>query len=111
MNVTATPVNAAAIKQVSVNPTSIGSNVVVAAPTAPNFIRVLEVALVSTGANTVTFLSAASAISGAFDFAANGGFVLPGWEHGWFDCAPGEGLNVNLSGATKVAISIKYIIL
>ena len=96
---------------VFVNPSSLGSNTVVAAPSGVARIRVLQVACVTTLANNVNFLSAATSISATFPLAANGGVVLPYNEHGWFETNAGEALNVNLSVGTATAVQIQYIVL
>lgn len=111
MNVTSSPPKESPIKRAFVNASSLGSNPVVAAPTGTGAIRVLSVAVVSTLANSVNFLSAATGISATFPLAANGGLVLPFNEHGWFQCASGEALNVNLSVATATGVQIQYIVL
>ena len=92
------------------NPASATDNALVAAVTN-GAIRVLSMALVSTASNTVTMKSASTAIGPAWDFAANGGMVLPFNEHGWFQTNVGEALNVALSAASKVAIQIQYIVI
>lgn len=74
-------------------------------------IRVLSVVIVATLANAVKFQSAANDISATFPLAANGGFVMPFNEHGWFQTNPGEALNVNLGTATSTGVQIQYIVL
>lgn len=103
------PLNTAVVR-LAANPASIGANVLVSAQAGAKY-RVLALALVSTGANTVTIQSNSTAISGAFDFAANGGMVLDFNEHGWAETAVGEALNLNLSAGTKVAVTVIYQVL
>jgi hypothetical protein len=91
------------------NPASLGSNTVLAAvPGAA--IRVLGLATVATVANSVGFLSNATPISATFPLGANGGFVLPFNEHGWFQTAIGEALNITMSVATATGVHISYIL-
>ena len=90
------------------NPSSLGSNTVVAAVAGVRY-RVLACVAISTLANSVNFLSNASAISAVFPLAANGGLVLPFNEHGWFETAVGEALNINLSVATATGVQVQYI--
>lgn len=90
---------------------SLGSNLVIAAPSATARIRVLSALLVTTSATTVSFLSAATTISGQFPLGANGGFSLPFSEYGWFETAPGEALNLNLSAGSSTGVSLVYIVL
>lgn len=92
------------------NPSSIGSNAVVAA-VAGGRIRVLSAVIVSTLANSINFLSAAATISATFPLAANGGVVLPFNEHGWFETNIGEALNLNMTAATATAVQLHYIVL
>lgn len=111
-NVTATPPKNRTIYSAFVNASSLGSNSFINAPTSTDFsIRVLSVAVVTTLANTVSFLSAASAVTPGFPLAANGGLVLPFNEHGWFQCNPGEALNVNLGVATATGVLVQYIVI
>lgn len=92
------------------NPASIGDNSLVAAVTN-GAIRVLQVALISTAANTAKFRSGTTDIGPAWDLPANGGVVLPYNEHGWVQTNVGEALQINLTGATKVAILLQYVVL
>jgi hypothetical protein len=92
------------------NPASLGSNALVAAITGSR-IRVLSAAIVTTLANNVKFLSAATDISATWPLGANGGLVLPFNEHGWCQTALGEALNMNLSVATATGVHIQYIVL
>jgi len=112
MNVTSAPPKNRTVLTAFANPASSGSNALIAAPsTATVAIRVLSVALVTTGAQSVKFLTAATDISATFPLAANGGLVLPYNEHGWFQCAAGEALNINLSSASAVGVQIQYMVL
>lgn len=95
------------VKRTFVNPASSGSNEVIAALTN-NAIRVLSLALVSTSANTVKFMSAATDITAANALAANGGLVLPYMREGWFETASGEALNINLTASAQVGVTITY---
>jgi hypothetical protein len=72
---------------------------------------VLSVVLVSTAANSVKFLSAATQISATFPLAANGGVVLPFNDHGWFETAVSEALNLNMTAATSTGVQVHYIVL
>jgi hypothetical protein len=110
MNVTSAPGKVTAIKRTFVNASSLGSNAFVAA-VAGRGIRVLSMVAVAGGTVSVNMLSAATAISATFPLAANGGIVLPFNEHGWFQTADGEALNINLSGAVATGVSIQYIVL
>jgi len=87
---------------------SSGANSVVAAKTGFKH-RVLSVVAVTTLANAVKFQSASTDISATFPLGANGGLVLPFNEHGWFETASGEALNVNLGTATSTGVQVHYI--
>jgi hypothetical protein len=109
-NVTSTPTVQTNILKAFVNASSLGSNAVVSAVNGKS-IRVTGVALVTTLANSVKFLSAATDISATFPLGANGGIVLPFNEHGWFQTNSGEALNLNLSVATATGLSITYVVI
>jgi hypothetical protein len=112
MNVTAAPPKNKTVLSAFVNASSSGSNAVLAAPGSTSVaIRVLGVAVVTTSAISVKFQSASTDISATWPLAANGGLVLPFTEHGWFQCAGGEALNVNLSGASATGVHILYMVL
>lgn len=109
-NVTRTPPKNTTIPSTFLNASSIGSTAIVAAQPGMR-IRVVDAAIVSTLANTVKFQSAGTDISATFPLGANGGIVLPFNEHGWFQTAEGEALNINMTVATATGITINYIIL
>lgn len=89
-------------------PSASGATALVAAAAGAKY-RVLSVAVVSTGANSVKFQSASTDITATFPLGANGGFVLPFNEHGWFETATNEALNINMSAATSTGVQIQYI--
>lgn len=109
-NVTRTAPQQPSIKNTFINSSSSGATQIIAAQNGMS-IRVIDAALVSTLANTIKFQSNATDISASFPLGANGGLVLPFNEHGWFQTAVGEALNINLSVGTATGISINYIIL
>jgi hypothetical protein len=89
-------------------PSASGATALIAAAPGAKY-RVLSVAVLSTLANTVKFQSASTDITATFPLGANGGFVLPFNEHGWFETSVNAALNVNMSVATATAIQIQYI--
>lgn len=107
-NVTSASPRISPHSNVGVTVSSIGSNAVVAAVAGARY-RVLAVVAVTTLANSIKFLSAASDITATFPLGANGGLVLPFNEHGWCETAVGEALNVNLSAATSTGVQVHYI--
>lgn len=81
---------------------SSGTTQLVAAPAAPNRIKVVSYVVVADAACTAKFQSATTDKSGAMSFAANGGAVVPGQASSpWFACAAGEALNIVTTGAVK----------
>lgn len=100
------------VKYAVIDAASSGDNTVVAATTNMK-IRVLSVFLIAAGAVTVRFESGAggTALTGQMNVAANGGFVMPFNEEGWFETAASALLNLELSGATSVDGCITYVLL
>lgn len=107
-NVTSTPPKNRTVISTFVNASALGSTAVVNA-IAGKSIRVVSAAIVTTLANNVKFLSAATDISATWPLGANGGIVLPYNDHGWVQTAEGEALNINLSVATATGVHIEYI--
>jgi hypothetical protein len=98
------------VKFAVINASTSGNNTIVAAVTAKK-IRVLSCFIVAAAAVTVRFESGAdgTALTGQMSCAANGGFVLPFNEAGWFETAAATLLNLELSGAVNVSGSVSYI--
>lgn len=107
-NVTRVTPRVSAHVNLAANPSSSGDTALIAASTDAIY-RVLSVAVVTTLANNVKFKSGSTDISATFPLGANGGIVLPFNEHGWFQTAAGEALNVNLGTATATGVQIQYI--
>lgn len=74
-------------------------------------IRVLAISLVANAAVNAKFQSSVTPtdITGLYYLAANGGFILPFNQAGWFQTVSGEALTINLSAAIAVGGSITYI--
>jgi hypothetical protein len=90
-----------------INPSTAVSTEIVSA--SPNLsYRVHAVSVVSTAANTVNFRSNTTAISANLPLTANGGFVLPYNEKGWFVTTVGEGLFFNQTAATATGCNVVY---
>lgn len=107
----AQPIPYGNIKHAYVNASSSGNNELVAAAGAGIKIRVISlVAVCGASANSMKLQSATTDISALFPFAGNGGMVLNENASGWFATAANEALNVNLSGATAVGVSITYVL-
>ena len=107
----AIPIPDSDIKRSYVNASSAGDNELVAAQGAGIKIRVISMlAIAGNAANTMTLRSDTTAISAGFPLAANGGFAANENSYGWFSTDANAALNVNLSGATMVAVSITYVL-
>lgn len=107
----AIPIADGDIRRGFVNASSSGDNEIVAAQGAGIKIRVISMlAIAGNAANTMTLRSGTTAISAGFPLAANGGFAANENSYGWFSTDANAALNINLSGATLVAVSITYIL-
>lgn len=73
-------------------------------------IRVLSVSILATAASTVKFQSSTGTtdISATYPLGANGGFVLPFNEHGWFETAAGDTISLVQGSATAIGVQIQY---
>ena len=86
-----------------------GDQQLIASPGPGRQICVTSYVLICTGgANSITWKSAANALSGAMGFAANGGIACPASDAPWLVCNQNEALNINLSAATAVAGHLTY---
>lgn len=88
---------------------SSGNNTIVSA-VGTRKIVCLAAALMATSAVNAKWQSGAGGtdLTGLFYLAANGGFVLPLNDEGWFETAAGALLNLNLSGAVAVGGVLVY---
>lgn len=98
-----------AVKYAVIDAATSGDNTLVSAVSGKK-IRVHSCFIVAAGAVNVRFESGASgtALTGQMNCAANGGFVLPHNEAGWFETAAGSLLNLELGGAVSVDGSLTY---
>lgn len=89
---------------------SSGATTIVAAVTSKK-IRVIALQLVANAAVNVKWQSHVTPTdkTGLAYLAANGGYVLPKNEYGWFETVAGEALDINLSGAVAVGGSLVYV--
>jgi len=108
MNVTSASPLVSPHVRLGATPSASGATALVAAVAGAKY-RVLAAAVVATTAVSVKFQSASTDITGTFPLGANGGVVLPYNEHGWFETAVNEALNINLSGAVSCGVQIQYI--
>jgi hypothetical protein len=72
--------------------------------------RVTALSLMATVASTVKFQSSTgnTDISATYPAGANGGFVLPFNEHGWFQTAVGDALNFVQGTPTAIGVQVQY---
>lgn len=91
---------------------SSGNNTIVAAVTGKR-IRVLAYTLIANGTVNAKFQSGAGGtdITGLKYLVANSGLVCQQGQDGWMQTAPGELLNLNLSGAVAVGGELVYEVL
>lgn len=94
-------------KTAFVNPSTATDTEVVAAVTGSK-IRVHAVSVVTTLANNVLFKSSTTAICATAPLAANGGYILPYSEEGWFVTTVSEALNFTTSAATACGCTVVY---
>ena len=92
---------------------SSGDNVIVSAVSAKK-LRVVSGFMIAAGDVDAYFVDGAdTALVGdgtnGMDLAANSGFTLPFNPVGWFETGSGQSLDLNLSGAVRVAGCITYI--
>lgn len=89
-------------------------SVLVAAGSATSKIRVRAVVINQgdTTPSSVTFNSkpagSGTSIFPAIKAAANGGFVLPDSDRGWFETNAGEGLSVTTGAGSTTAVGVVY---
>ena len=91
------------------NATASGNTQIVPAQGAGIRVRVLGVTVVSLTALTIKFQSGTTDISSGKPVAATGGWVAPEAIAGWFQTAPNEALNINLSGAGTVGVDVVWV--
>jgi hypothetical protein len=107
------PINTnTAVQYAVIDHATSGDNTLLAAQGAGKKIRVLSCFLIAAAAVTVRFESGASgtALTGAMNVAANGGFVLPYNEFGWFETGANALLNLELGGAQSVDGGFSYVV-
>ena len=91
-----------------VTATSSGNTQLVAAQGVGVRVRLLSLFVMAASAVDVKFQSATSDISATWSVSANGGFVLPVNEHGWFQTGQNQALNVNLSSNVSVGVQATW---
>ncbi len=92
---------------------SSGDNTIISA-VASNKLRVVAAFMIAAGDVNAYFVDGANtAICGdgtnGMDLTSNSGFVLPFNPAGWFETASNQTLDLNLSGAIRVAGCLTYI--
>ena len=105
------PTGSVAISRAFKDITDTDNTEIVAAPGAGIIIRIIFATIVCKSAVDVHFESASTQISATQGFGASGGIIRPENVHGWFQTAPGEALNVNLSAIADVGVEVGYILI
>ena len=98
------------MKRASVNATASGNTQILPAQGVGQRIRILSAVMVTDAISVIKFQSSTTDISAGLPFSANGGVVIGPNEHGWFETAENEALNLNLSLTANVGCSITYIL-
>jgi hypothetical protein len=90
-------------------PASSGTTTIVAAQAAQRIV-VLQLCVIASTADNVKFQTSTGPtdISATFSLAANGGFVLPYSEVGWFQTNIGDALVFSQTVATATAIQLVW---
>lgn len=97
-----------AVQYSFLTPSASGTSTVVAAQGGQR-IRVLQLCVITGGANNVKFQSNGTTdLTALFPLAQNGGFVMPYSDIGWFNTAIGESLTINMTGAVSTAIQLVW---
>lgn len=96
------------VQRAFANATGSGNTQVVAAQGAGVRIRVLSVFVVATTAVTIKFQSATTDISAGFPVGATSGFAVVN-NHGIFQTAANEALNINLGGAVATGVQVTWV--
>lgn len=95
------------VQRAFANATGSGNTQVVAAQTGAK-IRVLSVFVMAATAVTVKFQSGTTDISAGFPVGATSGFAVVN-QHGLFQTATGEALNINLSSGVVTGVQVTWV--
>lgn len=100
--------NQFAVQYAFVTVAASGATTIVAAQASQRII-VLQCCVITGAADNVKFQSSGgSDLTALFPLAANGGFVLPYSQAGWFQTVLGEGLNFSQSATTSCAVQVVW---
>lgn len=89
------------------------SGTIVAAPPSGYQIAVVQIALVASAALTAVNLQSHTTTgiaTGGVTLAANGQLILPFSPCPWLTCAPGEALDLEMTGSGTLAGTINYVV-
>jgi hypothetical protein len=90
------------------NPAASGLTTVVPIQAGQRIV-VLQCCVITSATNTVNFASSvAGPISASMPLAANGGFVMPFSEVGWFQTAIGEALQINMTAGAGTGVQVVW---
>lgn len=99
------------VQQKAVAITSSGT--IVAAPPAGYQLAVTQIFLVASAAFTAVNLQShttTTVATGGITLAANGQLILPFSPGPWLTCAPGEALDLEMTGTGTLAGSVNYVV-
>jgi hypothetical protein len=89
------------------------SGTIVAAPPSGYQVAVIQIALVASAAFTAVNLQShttTAVATGGVTLAANGQLILPFSPVPWLTCAPGEALDLEMTGTGTLAGSVNYVV-
>jgi len=89
------------------------SGTILAAPPSGYAIAVVQIALVASAALTTVNLQSHTTTgiaTGGVTLAANGQLILPFSPCPWLTCAPGEALDLEMTGSGTLAGTINYVV-
>lgn len=108
------PSGGSKVKYAFANVSAASTDAALVAAVANRRIKVISMAVVcGATATNITFntkpAGAGSAITPAFQNAANGGEILPFNEGGWFETSVGEGLSCTTGAGSTTGVLLSYI--
>ena len=105
---TFTEAPSAAVNFAKIDTAASGSSALVGAVSGKK-IRVMSLNFIAGGDVSVSLLSAATALTGAYPLTAQAGLSATGGAYGVMETASGQALNINLSAAVQVSGVLSYI--
>jgi len=91
-----------------INVSTSGDNTIIAAPPAPQFLRIFSIKIGAYGAVNVSLKSGSVVLDGPFPCTTDSGYAESDGINGLMDCAVNQPFIVNLDGAVQVAGRVTY---